>query len=91
MTPRLGANYFLVRNNMKCVKQSFRQVVSKRKKLRYCYLSMMYSKVSGIELFLGKSIPCWRGDVIMLENDIEPKMVVTKELKPPGQHLKPNC
>ena len=48
---------------------------------------IMISKVSGIELFLVKSIPRWGGDVIMLENEIEPKKVVTKELKPPGQHL----
>ena len=50
----------------------------------------MGNKVSGIELFLVKSIPRWKGDVIMIENDIEPKKVVTKGLKPPGQHLKIN-
>ena len=47
-------------------------------------------RVSGFELFCFKSIPRWRGDVIMIENDVEPKKGVTKGLKPPGQHLKTN-
>ena len=41
----------------------------------------MGNKVSGIELFLVKSIPRWKGDVIMIENDIEPKKGVTNTLK----------
>ena len=49
-----------------------------------------YNKVSGFELFRFKSIPRWKGDVITTENDIDPKKGVTKELKPPGQHLKTN-
>ena len=44
----------------------------------------MYSKMGGIELFLVKSIPRWRGDVIMIENDIKPKKEVSKEAKGPG-------
>ncbi len=47
-------------------------------------------RLSGIELFCFKSIPHWRGDVIRIENDIEPKKEVTKGVKPPGQHLKTN-
>ena len=41
----------------------------------------MGNKVSGIELFLVKSIPRWKGDVIMIENDIEHKKGVTNTLK----------
>ena len=55
-----------------------------------CSASRLDSRLSGIELFLVKSIPRWGGDVIMLENEIEPNKGVTKVLKPPGQHLKIN-
>ena len=44
-----------------------------------------------MRLFAVKSVARKRGDVIMIENDIKLKKGVTKELKPPGQHLKTNC
>ena len=62
-----------------------------RDDLRNILIAWLIIRLSGIELFLVKSIPRWRGDVIMIENDIKPKKEVTKVLKPPGQHLKTNC
>ena len=52
---------------------------------------VIHSRESTTGLFAVKSVARKRGDVIMIENDIKLKKGVTKELKPPGQHLKTNC
>ena len=43
---------------------------------------------SNRRLFAVKSVARGRGDVIMVENDNEPRKVVTKVAKPPGQSQK---